>query len=215
MQVLVSSDTVMTFRIPILLYFGYSLATAGVFRQLPYICVYGTIGKMVTIAMSSVFTKYSFDFLLNFKITLSQAVIFCSVSNIIEPLNVFKFFQQTSSNNFYLLLGVFILGNATAVDVFNAYLRTAHLPKHVNVSIETYTFLLLKPVWDGVFGTLIGALVGFFIAIIARLNGKVRASEYVEIGLIISASCSVYFLSSFLRISTSKNSKMSSSRDCI
>ena len=202
MQVILTNNIMMNFRIPILLYFGYTLASSGIFRQLPYICVYGTIGKIVNIAMSTLLTKFSFELLAKFEITYSQAIIFCSVSNIIEPLNVFKFFHETSSNNFYLLLGVFTIGNATAVDVFNAFLQIAHLPKHVDVPTVTYLCLALKPVWDGVCGSLIGAVVAISIATVARLNGKTRASENVEIGLIVSASCSVYFLSSLLRVSS-------------
>ena len=192
----------MNFRIPILLYFGYSLYSPSFFKQLPHICMYGIVGKCVNIGMSTLLTKFSLELLLKFEITYSQTIIFCCVSNIVEPLNAFTFFRETSNNNFYLLLGVFIIGNATACDVFDAFVKIAHLPKDVDVPKLTYFCLALKPVWAGVLGSLIGALVGLFVATIIRLNDKERAGENYEIGLIVSSSCFVYFLSSFLRVSS-------------
>ena len=201
-QVIITADVMMNFRIPILLYFGYCLYSPSFFKQLPYIVLYAIVGKIINIAMSTLLTKFSLELLLKFEITYSQTIIFCCVSNIVEPLNAFTFFKETSANNFFLLLGAFIIGNATAFDVFNAFVKIAHLPKHVDVPELTYFCLALKPVWDGVFGSLIGALVGIFVATIIRLNDKERVGENYEIGLIVASSCFVYFLSSFLRLST-------------
>ena len=121
-------------------------------------------------------------------------VTFCCVSNIVEPLSIFSFLKKTSEKNFYLLLGSFIIGNATAVDVFSASVRIAHLDKSVEVPAFTYLLLALKPVVDAVFGLMIGVLVGLLTA-----TAKIRdQGELHDVGMIVSSSCFVYFFTSLL-----------------
>ena len=167
------------------------------FHQFPYICIYGIIGKISIITLSSVFTKQLFLWSLDYDVTYSQMVTFCCVSNIVEPLSIFSFLKKTSERNFYLLLGSFIIGNATAVDVFSASIRISHLHKAVEVPALTYSLLALKPVVDAVIGLLVGVFVGLITAI-AKTTCSRREGELYDVGMIFSSTCFVYFFTSMI-----------------
>ena len=194
----------MNFRIPILFYAGYKLYDESFFNQLPYICAYGILGKAVNIVLSSIITKYLLLSILDIDITFSQMTTFGCVANIVESLNVFSFLKKTSNKNFYLLYGSYIIGNATAVDVFNASVKIAHL-QTVHVSAQTYLLLGLKPIVDAVSGLIIGSLVALLSAVIVRVSYRpagCKDTDLSDVILIISSTCFVYFFTSLIRISS-------------
>ena len=188
-------------RIPILLFAGYKLYNKAFFNQFPYIFAYSIGGKVVNITLSSVITKYLFLWWFELDVTYSQMVTFVCVSNIVEPLSIFSFLKKTSMNNFYLLLGCFIIRNAVAVDVFSASIRLAHLQKSVEVPLQTYILLTIKPVYDATIGIMSGVLVGLLTALSVKRRGRI-VGDFGEIGTIVSSTCFVYFATSILRVSS-------------
>ena len=147
-------------RMPILLYASYSMYHHYFFKQLPYILVYGIAAKVVFLVLTALTLKIAAYVILDYPFTYSQVVSFASLTAIVDPLTAFNVFKDTSQRNFYLLLGIYSMGNGITVEVYESAAKLASLPSEVAVYADTYVALSIKVVLDVILSILTGFIIG-------------------------------------------------------
>jgi len=193
-QINVTTNFLSGIRIPILLYSCYSCYHIYFFKQLPYIIAYGILGKTVFITLAGVLIKASSETFLEYNMAYCQAITFSSCLAIVDPLSAFSVFKDTSQRNFYLLLGIYTLGNGMTVEVFDAGLILSPYPIKFKFPVSTYMFLVLKVLISLTMSVLVGFIIGLATSFLSRWTRNDPDCEYYEPFITIAGPLLTYFL---------------------
>ena len=177
----ISSEVLGNIRIPILFYSCYTLYSTHFARQVIYITIYGFVGRFVFLAICGLLIKHISSSLLGMKLmTYAQATCFAAVTAVVDPLTAFRVFKDTSQRNFFLLLGIYTLGNSVAYEVFGAGMHLVHFSIDKHLSVHCYIALVLLVLRNIYIALLLGFLVGMLTALLTRLTRNNKSCEMYE-----------------------------------
>ena len=196
-KISISTDWLFNLRLPILLYCAYKLCHRNFFLQFFDIVMYGILGNILIVVITSVINKPLLKLLFDQDFTLSQLAMFSCVTGMVDPITIC---YHRTNKIFYLFLGVFLFGNATCVDLFSPTSRVAYATNHT-VSATTYGYLLLNFILDFVFGILLGLAVGLFTAYLSKTAKGNQNSHYYQPGIAVAGTALVYSLACYWTLS--------------
>lgn len=185
--------------LPILVHLGYKLYHRHFFSQIFDVCLYGILGSALLIGITSLINKSLLSSIFGKDLTLPQLAMFSCVTSIVDPMSICSL---KPNKIFYLFLGVFIFGNAIAVDLFSPTSRLAYVSNDTVVTTTAYGYLVLNSVLDLVFGVLLGIGVGLFIAVLSKMTREERSCQYFEPAIAFVGTAVVYFLACLWTLST-------------
>ena len=189
-------------RLPIMIHAGYKLYHRHFFSQFLDIFVYGILGTFLLILVTSVINKplLSAIFGKDCDFTLSQMVMFSCISVIVDPMAIRSL--KPDNKMFYLLLGVSVLGNSTAVDLFSPASRLAYVSNNT-VTATTYGYLALNFLLDLLCGLLLAVAVGLLSSYLSKMARRGDSDcQYYEPGIAVGGTCLVYYMTSYFTLST-------------
>lgn len=190
-------------RIPVLLHASYNLYHHHFFSQIVYILLYSIIMRIMFLALTSSLHMMAHNALFpDDLMTYSQMVAFSCVAAVVNPLTVYNVFKDRTPKNFYLLLGIHILGNGITVEVFKASFLIARLNASVDVPMESYIILAVRAIINLVGSVLVGCLIGIFTSLFTKLTRREKSCEYYEPYITISGMMLTYFVCELLRLSS-------------
>ena len=112
----VTTNTLMNLRLPILVHICYKVYHKHFFSQFPIICLYGILGQILLIFLTSLINQALMTIVFEHNWTFSQIAMFSCLTSMVDPMTIF-FLKP--SKNFYLFLGIYLVGNATAWDLYS------------------------------------------------------------------------------------------------
>ena len=113
-------------------------------------------------------------------LSYGSAWSFAAISSIVDPLTGFSVFEDTSQKNFFLLLGIYVVGNTIGVEVFTAAFRLAPFKSAQQFEWTTYALLLLSIVLNIVVALLIGTIIGLLTSFLSRFSRNNKSCEFYE-----------------------------------
>ena len=191
-------------RIPILLYASYGLYHPHFFKQLPYIILYGVCGRVIFLVLVGVIIKLVAHFVddVFMDLAYSQSVTFAAVTAVVDPLTAFTIFKDTSQRNFYLLLGIYVLGNGITVEIYEVSLRLASFKNEVKFPAATFAALGIRVIISLIGSVLLGFIAGVVTSLMTRLTRRHKSCEYYEPFITLAGPLIVYFITLFLGYSS-------------
>ena len=131
-----SSSFLSDVRTPVLFFSCYSLYNKHFARQIIYIFLYGFCGRFIFLAITGFLIKWlAFEYIGLQFFNYGCAWSFAAISAIVDPLTGFSVFKDTSQKNFFLLLGIYVVGNTIGVEIFKAAAQLAPYPSDQVLSL--------------------------------------------------------------------------------
>ena len=176
-----SSSFLADIRTPILFFSCYNLYNRHFARQIIYIFLYSFCGRFVFLTLTGFLIKnIASQFLEMEFLSYGSAWSFAAISSIVDPLTGFSVFEDTSQKNFFLLLGIYVVGNTIGVEVFTAAFRLAPFKSAQQFEWTTYALLLLSIVLNIVVALLIGTIIGLLTSFLSRFSRNNKSCEFYE-----------------------------------
>ena len=212
----ISSEMLANFRMPIVVYGCYQLYSGHFARQFVYICIYGIVARFVQLGLVGVIIKNLSGHCCDMRLmSYSQAIAFASVTAITDPLTVFRVFKDApkyygwrvktnekmeTKKNFYLLLGIYIIGNAVAVEAYVASNSLSHFPADQSFSAHCYIALSLRFFRNIFVPLLVGFLTAVLTSGLTRLTRNNKHCEMYEPFITIVGPLLTYLICKWWRI---------------
>jgi len=176
-----SSSFLSDVRTPVLFFSCYSLYNRHFARQIIYIFLYGFCGRFIFLAITGFLIKWlASEFVGLEYFNYGCAWSFAGISAIVDPLSGFSVFKDTSQKNFFLLLGIYVVGNTIGVEIFKAALQLAPYPSNQAIPATTIMILLLSIILNIFISLLIGTAVGLLTSVFSRLIRHTKSCEFYE-----------------------------------
>jgi len=176
-----SSSFLSDVRTPVLFFSCYSLYNRHFARQIIYIFLYGFCGRFIFLAITGFLIKWlASEFVGLEYFNYGCAWSFAGISAIVDPLSGFSVFKDTSQKNFFLLLGIYVVGNTIGVEIFKAALQLAPYPSNQAIPATTIMILLLSIILNIFISLLIGTAVGLLTSLFSRLIRHTKSCEFYE-----------------------------------
>ena len=176
-----SSSFLSDVRTPVLFFSCYSLYNRHFARQIIYIFLYGFCGRFIFLAITGFLIKWlASEFVGLEYFNYGCAWSFAGISAIVDPLSGFSVFKDTSQKNFFLLLGIYVVGNTIGVEIFKAALQLAPYPSNQAIPATTIMILLLSIILNIFISLLIGSAVGLLTSVFSRLIRHTKSCEFYE-----------------------------------
>ena len=176
-----SSSFLSDVRAPILFFSCYSLYNRHFARQIIYIFLYGFCGRFLFLAITGFLIKWLASQFVGLEyFNYGCAWSFAGISAIVDPLSGFSVFKDTSQKNFFLLLGIYVVGNTIGVEIFKAALQLAPYPSNQAIPATTVMVLLLSIILNIIISLLIGAAVGLLTSFFSRFIHHTKSCEFYE-----------------------------------
>ena len=184
-------------RLPVLIYVGYRLYNRLFFKQFLQICVFGILANIVIIPIASVIFRHFMSVISGEEnMSFLQSMMLVSVSLFTDPMTIV---ELKPNKNFFLFLGIFILGNSTLLDIFCPVVKLAARDQTQNI-FHACGFLFLATLLDIVLGTMLGCLVGILTSLMSILTRRDPANVYYQSTIAVGGTLVSYFLASFLTL---------------
>jgi len=176
-----SSSFLSDVRTPVLFFSCYSLYNRHFARQIIYIFLYGFCGRFIFLAITGFLIKWlASEFVGLEYFNYGCAWSFAGISAIVDPLSGFSVFKDTSQKNFFLLLGIYVVGNTIGVEIFKAALQLAPYPSNQAIPATTIMILLLSIILNIFISLLMGTAVGLLTSLFSRLIRHTKSCEFYE-----------------------------------
>ena len=186
-------------RLPVLIYVGYRLYNRLFFNQFLQICVFGVLANIVLVPIASVIFQHLIKLVASEDMSFLQSMMFVSVSLFTDPMTIL---ELKPTKNFYLFLGIFILGNSTLLDIFCPITKLAS-SNQTETSFQLFHdcgVLLLASLLDIVLGAMLGCLVGILTSLMSRLTRREPTDTYYQSTVVVGGTLVSYFLAAYLTL---------------
>ena len=107
--------------------------------------------------------------------------------------------QLKPTKNFYLFLGIFVLGNSTLLDIFCPVAKLASLGKTEDFYLDC-GILVVATLLDIVLGAMLGCLVGILTSLMSRLTRREPTDTYYQSTVVVGGTLVSYFLAAYLTL---------------
>ena len=182
-------------RLPILIYFGYRLYNKLFFNQFLQILLFGSLANIVLVPIAAVIFHYFLRLVSSEDMSYLQSMMLVSVSLFTDPMTII---QMKPNKNFFLFLGIFILGNSTLLDIFCSVAKLA------SVDFKSFSLgcgiLVVATFLDIVLGAMLGCLVGILTSLMSILTRREPDIICYESTIAVGGTLVSYFLASYLTL---------------
>ena len=176
-----SSSFLSDVRAPVLFFSCYSLYNRHFARQIIYIFLYGFFGRFIFLAITGFFIKwFATEFIGLEYFNYGCAWSYAAISAIVDPLTGFSVFKDTSQKNFFLLLGIYVVGNSIGVEIFKAALKLAPYRSDQAIPISTIMVLLISIILNIIISLIFGTVVGLLTSLFSRVIRHTKSCEFYE-----------------------------------
>ena len=207
LQIHISGYLLGSLRVPVLLHASYNLYHHHFFSQIVYILLYSVLMRIIFLALASSIDMAIWNLLRTTSwdedvMNYSNMIAFTSVAAVVNPLTVYNMFKDKTPKNFYLMLGIHILGNGITLEVYKASFRLAHLSKSTDVPALSYVYLTIKCLINFNVGILIGCIVGIITSLYTKWSRREPSCEFYEPTITIVGMMITYFICEYFDLSS-------------
>ena len=183
-------------RLPVLIYVGYRLYNRLFFNQFLQICLLSVLANIVLVPIASVIFLHLMSLISSEDMSFLKSVMLVSVSLFTDPMTIL---ELKPNKNFYLFLGIFILGNSTLLDIFCPVAKLASLGKTEDFYLDC-GILVVATLLDIVLGAMLGCLVGILTSLMSRLTRREPTDTYYQSTVVVGGTLVSYFLAAYLTL---------------
>ena len=183
-------------RLPVLIYVGYRLYNRLFFNQFLQICLFSVLANIVLVPIASVIFLYLMSLISSEDLSFLTSVMFVSVSLFTDPMTIL---ELKPNKNFFLFLGIFILGNSTLLDIFCPVAKLASLGQTEDFYHDC-GILVVASLLDIVLGVVLGCLVGILTSLMSILTRREPADTYYQGTVAVGGTLVSYFLAAYFTL---------------